>query len=465
MKDYIIPISIRHGILLLFILCFGIEVTAQGPFYLRQDSVGFPSRQMEITEYYPNGKMSTHTRTYSDDGPMGNHVEDYREFFYYADGNIQYDLHYSQSNMNDGEWNLQYRLEYEFDEAGNTTLFAYREWNDDTQEWAENPFDATIKTFDGENKVLTEEYKDNFGISGYQTRYLRTFSYDFAGQISEVLLNEYSVSIPEQIISQTKDQYNWPDPNTAMIERDHRNSINSSYTHIEDIMEVYEDGRMIEQTTSEISGWETLLTKRLSYFYSEQGFSGGFRRENYVNGQWQLHFDNVTTFDEYGNRVSAIARDFNDDTQSIDVTWTQTAVFDTSILMENCMAPFNRNLPTNSPIHKPLYETHHHYENSELIETREFIYYYSDVVVSTIERSPLPNLIMYPNPSRESIRFSLDGSGSAMQIRIVSSDGKLVKAERILPMESLDISDLTSGIYHCLIIMDGVVATETLVVP
>lgn len=49
-----------------------------------------------------------------------------------------------------------------------------------------------------------------------------------------------------------------------------------------------------------------------------------------------------------------------------------------------------------------------------------------------------------------------------MQIRIVSSDGNLGSMDKLLPMKSLDISDLTSGIYCYLIEPDGKVATETL---
>lgn len=457
------PTLIKHAILLFFIYCSVHESVAQGPFLLKQDSVGFPGREMTITEYLPDGRMLTHTRTHDNAGSMGNYGDDRREFIYYPTGDVQYDELYRRENSV-ADWQLFDRTEFVYDEAGNTTSYVVRGWDTNSMEWNETPDYGSFNTYNADNKILTEEFKDGSGGLAYQTIWLRHYAYYSTGELSEILHTQYSINSGGEVDYQTRDQYTWSNQNTATIARGKRNWDFGPYTPIAELTEVYELGQLVERVTSEVSNGQTLPTERFTQYYNAQGLYGGFRKENYVNGGWQLYFDNIPTFDEFGNLVSTVYSDYNEDTQNVEVSFTSDTEYDYSTLMETCMAPFSGHPTILVPFNKPLFMTQNYFENNELTDTREYVYYYSDLIVSAPQRIAPAGLVLYPNPTNDVVRFSGNYPASPLRIRILSSDGRIVKKDVIMASEPLDISGLAPGVYQCLIDINGVFTTESLVV-
>ncbi|MGB6035799.1 MAG: T9SS type A sorting domain-containing protein [Cryomorphaceae bacterium] len=435
----------------------------QAQFVQKQDSVGLPSRQMDITTYLADGRMATQSRTYNDQGSMSGFVEDHRVYSYFPDGKLQYDEQYHRESSSSDTWVINSRYEYAYDGNGNTTAWELRAWDENAMEWEDELSFGEIMTFNEESLLLTLEYKENYGSNGYHTTALIEYTYNDEGRPLEKHITEYNSS--GGIFKQMKEEYTYSDANSALVEKSRRFYNSGPYFPIEECAEIYDDnGNLVERITSEISDGQMILVERYTLFYSEQGFHGGYRREDYVNGSWQLDDDYIWTFDEFGNRISHIARSFNEDTQSPETRSTGTTEYDYNSPMETIMSPLSGFFPSLPPIHKPLTQELVYYQDGEISEIRDFIYYYSDVVLSTSAVVSSPRITLFPNPSSNMVRFDAEQATSPLSIKIFSSEGRMVKKDDIMSMEPLDISDLSPGLYQCLIQVENGYFTETLVV-
>jgi hypothetical protein len=407
--------------------------------------------------------MATQSRTYNDEGSMAGGNEDHRVFIYFPDGKLQYDEFYSRESNTSDTWVINSRYEYAYDGNGNTTAWELRGWDDDAMEWKDELSFGEIRTFNQENQLLTLDFKENYGSNGYHTTALVEYTYDDEGRPLEEHITEYNPS--GGIFKQIKEEYTYTNANTALVEKSRRFYNSGPYFPIEQCAEIYDDnGNLVERITSEISDGQMILLERFTTFYSEQGFYGGYRREDYVNGTWQLNDDYIWTFDEFGNRISHISRDFNEDIQSTQTRSTSTMQYDYNSLMETIMSPLSGFFPSLPPIHKPLAQALVYYQDGEISEIRDFIYYYSDAVLSTSGVASSPRIVLFPNPSSGLVRFNAEQATSPLSIKIFSSDGQLVKQDEVLSMEPLDISNLSPGLYQCLIKVNNGHFIETLVV-
>ncbi|MFN2438482.1 MAG: T9SS type A sorting domain-containing protein, partial [Chitinophagaceae bacterium] len=92
------------------------------------------------------------------------------------------------------------------------------------------------------------------------------------------------------------------------------------------------------------------------------------------------------------------------------------------------------------------------------IETKDGTSYFSNAVFVKVEKK-ITGLIIYPNPVQDKLHFQTSGNATAV-LQILDATGKLVRNEylelRGLTTTTLDVSNITNGVYHLVLIKLGV---------
>lgn len=432
----------------LLIACFAFTAAqAQNVFLYRLDSVGFSPRQMTHWEYYPDGKAMKKTQRYTEGGTLSSNADELRVFSYFPNNLMEFDTE-STLNEETGEWELNFRNEYEYDEEGNLVMDAQRLWNSDLMTWEENPVLANIKTYNDLGQVLTHETKTDFGEFGYITLKLRELTYSEEDLIAEELSTDFNFEDGTIAYQMKKTYTHLPSGDLVYIDAV-RTETTEPFAISYQVEEDYENEILIERLTYEYTDGDYFLLKKETPIYSPLNIQEGVVNEKWVNGEWQLDRRTTPTFDGFGNIIDLEIVLFNTETQSEERYIYVSSEYNLNFLMEDCTAPFEMNDPSISPINRIESSYTVPYSNGIATDTLTIFYYYSDVFLSTVEKDATEDFIIYPNPATQDIRLAFSERVGPLTIRILDALGRKCYEGTVTQDQTIDVSNFNRGVYFC----------------
>jgi hypothetical protein len=425
------------------------SLLAQNNFTQKLDSMGLPGREMEICTYLPDGNMLTLTKIYNDDGEKGSYQDRRTEYTYDSNGKVELQTEYGRDD-DESDWSLQARIEYEHNDAGRTTSIQFRLYNTNEMSWNADPYEGNYYTYNDDNLLIQREIKEDSG-SGYHTSALLEYSYYDDNRLEQEFITVFNFGTGIGILYEEKKDFTYANENSGTGIVKQRNLGQGSFDITGKIGEIYADGKLVERILFDYIGITYFPVKRELFYFSPQGFNGGWTFQDYVNNAWQLNFDNLTIFDDYGNPISNTASDFVEEINAAQPNYQITFEYDLNQLAESTMLPYNRHLTSRPPINLPIYRADTLYQNGIVSETYQYEYYYSDYLVNTSTPAVNPEIVLYPNPAQTEIRFALNEPTSSLDIKIIDLQGRIVMHEHLKPTASLNIQSLSAGAYQCIV--------------
>lgn len=434
-------------------LLFGHNSKAQDDFTYRLDSAGSSTSRMTVWEYYPDGKTQSTTFFHSEEWLLPEAPDERREYIYYPSGELERNTR-SYWNEESEEWELSSRFEFTYDESGNQTSYIQRNYDSELMDWDETPAYADLRTYNDDGQLLLTEIKSNIIGIGYLTTITIENTYDEEGLIEEELLSLYGFGT-DSISSQVRETYSYMTNGNVEILKDTRLGDSGSFEPLEFIEEIYESDQLIERLISVFSDGEYNLSRRETPIYNPAGIRVGEISERFIDETWVLESGYIPTFDDMGNIIEEEYLSFNEETMIAEPNSSSWKEYNSSILMEECLAPFDYSDPQVSPINRIETDYIVTYSEGNPTDTLEFTYYYTDLTLST-EDSPVSlNFALYPNPANDQIKIDSEMIHGDLNIKIISTNGSLVASEKIRKNEPLDISVLSRGMYFCQIESNG----------
>lgn len=102
-----------------------------------------------------------------------------------------------------------------------------------------------------------------------------------------------------------------------------------------------------------------------------------------------------------------------------------------------------------------IYNSYYSSVGASYTQLGKVVFSYSENIVNTVSEIENTPLLIYPNPANDELFFDLAPTLNGINIEIYNATGSLVKSGQISAFQSMDISQLTPGIYFYSITLNG----------
>ena len=383
------------------------------------------------------------------------------EYNYDSNNNILLSISYVRDE-NNNLWVLENKSEYTYDNYERLVLKIIYGFND----WEE--FVVILKeehTFDNDgNLLLYKTYLWDHNLNQLIFRWKKEYTYDNNSNItqyiysdisySEQTMYEYTYDTNNNMTQEIHSWYNMPwNPNQWENEgkRNYSDDENNNNTQL---TEYFWD--------EEINDWVKYNITDYTYDpYQNLTLVNGYD----IWGESSLEYQIEYIFDSYGNKI-----------QITDYWWEDGELYEsgkTENTYDNSFSYLDLILPPLAPgrgfpnINDELSRLFNHMllntstyrgnieedDGWELI--RDFNYYYSEQVVSSVYENSVSELNVYPNPFSEYVTFNIPENHNQNPLELFDMQGRMIMSLQIKSDEKVNMQGLNQGVYFYNLLIDG----------
>jgi len=342
----------------------------------------------------------------------------YRELYVYdANGRIQ---ELKVWNFDGTSFSLSSKSLYTYDNNGNITLNTGYLWDNVMGVWTENQ--QVISTYDAQNQ-LTQETTQMWDMALLQWVNMSRVSnvYGTNGIVS--YLSEYfdSASGVWMPMSQSVYTYNlqgW--------------LISENNQYYDDVLGTWTSNGLLEYTYNGSGQQESVIS---SYYDSSLEIYIPASQVNYV-------------YDAAGNNVQQISVDPSD---PFNPFYRQNFTFDNNFSFADLILPHYlvQDIPEYFT-HKLMNLNMETWDGSQwVLESSADLFYSQQTVNGVIDYSTDREIVLYPNPAVSQLVIKTNGVN--LPAVLIDSKGSCIQRQNITGTEQVDVSSLSSGVYHWII--------------
>ncbi len=391
----------------------------------RLDSVQstFPGSTGEVTSYKEGYWYDSNNRSIGYYSLQWNDVNmamdtNYKEIYSYdGNGRIQ---EIQTWNFDGSSIYLFSRNQMTYDNLNNITVNFEDLWDDVANSWFPNQ--QISYTYNAQNSV-TQELMQSWDSNLQQWQDISRTTNTYEGNVLTVSISEYFDTGLGSWIPMSQNLFSYS-PEGLMIEDEFQfyDEVSTSWAPSNLVTYTYNSSNQLESML--YSSYDDVL---LSYYPMDQ--------TNYIH-------------DNYGNVVQEVSIDPND---PFNPFFRQNYVFDNAFAYSDLILPYYivQEIP-DFFTHKLLNLNVESWDGVQWnVESNADLFYSQQVVSVISEALQSHEIIIYPNPA--SSQLTIKTSGSNLPAMLFDSNGSCIQRQKISGIEQVDISTLSSGVYHWLI--------------
>lgn len=337
--------------------------------------------------------------------------------------------------------NSSFKYEYAYDEKGNRTLNSYYRWNEELDQWI------------GQNKLIESSY-DSFGnttmklykewdetLNQWENIEKTVSSYSANGLVQSNTFKWVSSSGDWLALDQTENNYNENGTLSKATDSEWNVELNV-WVGISQSEYIYDAKGNLSQSNSlqidTISG-EWIVDEKTEYKYNADNkkvLEERFALNTENQDMWDINYKMQTIYDVYENVISETTSALNELGVFGKIS-ENSFIYNQSgdKLLENSLTIYY------GDEYLPFYITTN--------------YYYSiHSTTSSIDKK-LEATTIYPNPFSDQLSFHLNNNSNQAVFELFNLQGRKVMSKRISGSESINTSNLNSGIYIYILLLDG----------
>lgn len=346
--------------------------------------------------------------------------------------------------------NSCFKYEDAYDEKGNQTLDSYYRWNEELDQWiGKNELIESSYDLDG-NTTMKLYKKWDETLNQWVNIEKVVSSYNASGLFQNNTLEWDSSSGDWLALDQTENNYNQNGTLSKTTYSEWNVELNV-WVGISQSEYIYDTNGNLSQSntlqTDTISG-EWYIAAKAEYSYNANNkkvLEERFALNTDNNDQWDINYKLETVYDAFGNVILNTGYGFNEDSGVFGKVSDNSFIYNQmgDKLLENCLTIYY------GDEFLPFYITTN--------------YYYSIHTTTSSSYKKLETTAMYPNPFSDQISFSLNDSNKQVVFELFNLQGRKVLSKRISGSESINTSNLDSGIYIYNLLLDGKMQSGKLV--
>jgi hypothetical protein len=378
------------------------------------------------------------------------------EYTYNANGNITKDVYYEWDEFT-SHWQANEKFELDYDASGNNTLYLEYIWDQESSNWLNGS--KSEFTYDASGKMTKDLYYDWDEItSEWVKNYKGEYTYDLNG--NDTLFIEYVWNEPaSDWVGENKDAYAYDsDGKKTQYISYHWDETTGEWVGSYRVIYNYnDDGKNIQNNT---------------YFWDE------------ATGEWVFNDEREFTYDANWNNTMieyyvwdetyTAFRIYNKEEFTYDSNGNLTGeIYYNHQLLYWYKIEYTYDLSYNlsSLILPPLEWFDFYYPekvNNKILESsslnwdegsndwviyRKTFYYYSELIVTSVDPVNLKISKIYPNPVSDYLMIDIESNNSQVKFELFDICGNKILSKEILSSERINVRGLKSGLYFYNIIL------------
>ncbi len=342
---------------------------------------------------------------------------------------------------------LLYKMTYDYDANGNTTMYVYYEYSFGSISAGEKK----EITYDALNRpTVSVLYLYGSGTWNEDSR-TRTFYNGTSEMIDSMYVDAYNAGNWEDYL-----KYYYTYQNNTLQEKTQYYFNGTGWETQKRYVYTYDaNGNVTEELVYRMENGQWVYDSKATFAYNAQDYRTEEIYYIHNNGQWEYDDKTLYFFNAWNDMVYSEDYTYNTSSQSWENEIKLNFTHDGNVPYSDLLIPFDDGKGQNGLFtHKAVSATVHQGSNWDYVANLTFFYSDRNVNVSIEEDAALA-FNLYPNPATDFIILNSAGKIKPESIEIHSLTGQLVKRFEADIPERIRISDLTPGIYLISIYSDN----------
>ena len=374
-------------------------------------------------------------------------------------------------NLETESWNPKSFSVYHYDENNFLKTTTFNSWNGDYDDLSEENALLTRKYKYNDEGLLTVVTTQNWeDVRNDEFNDISLYQYDSTGML---MTYRYLASFSDPDTLLLIDTINYYYNDEKLLEDIVRWRIsNGEWSYFDSIrFKYYPDGKILKENKFYWSANESSLVpehEHIYYYNDDQSLDKITRLNSYDDtfNRWRSREIDYYSYNPFGSLDQILTYDsippYSYDYQLI---YNSSFEFNEDISNDKILMP-RRRIPHHQENHMISEESHHWESFISGGLDYKLVYYYSEfdpVSINNLFENIAVELLVYPNPSENYIRFKLPNYQSSFLLTVYDYQGRQVLKNYISNGQKVALSNLSQGLYFYHILVNDIIYSGTFV--